>query len=380
MASKRSSKPSSKSARRQLTSLAQPARTIVQQPVAQMPMGYIEFLDELKARIQAARVKAALAANYELILLYWDVGRRILEQQAVQGWGAKVVDRLAQDLRGAFPDMKGLSLRNLKYMRAFADAYPKPAIVQQVVAQIPWGHNLILIDKVKDPADRLWYAQQTVTHGWSRNILALQIGSGLHQRQGKAITNFRATLVPPQSDLAQQALKDPYVFDFLSIAEDAEELAIERDLVSHITHFLLEMGAGFAFVGRQVHLEVNGEDFYIDLLFYHLKLRCFVVIDLKVQPFKPEFAGKMNFYLSAVDDLLRHPDDKPSIGLILCREKNRITAEYALRDIRKPIGVAGWQTKITESLPKRLRGILPTIEQIETELEDAKSQKMGNGK
>lgn len=344
------------------------SRPIVQQNVGQLPTGYDEFVKRLKVRIQAARVRASLAANHELILLYWDIGRRILEQQAAQGWGAKVVERLARDLRIAFPDMKGLSPRNLMYMRSFAEAYSEDPIVQRVVAQLPWGHNVDLIDKVKDQATRLWYAHQAIAHGWSRNILALQIESGLHKRQGRAVTNFKDTLVPPQSELAQQVLKDPYVFDFLTIAEGAKERDVERDLVSHITHFLLELGAGFSFVGRQVHLEVGGEDSYIDLLFYHLRLRCFVVIDLKAQPFQPEFAGKMNFYLSAVDDLLRHPDDKPSIGLVLCREKNRITAEYALRDIRKPIGVAGWRTKITESLPRHLRGSLPTIAEIEAEL------------
>ena len=263
--------------------------------------------------------------------------------------------------------MKGFSPRNLKYMRAFAEAYLEESFVQQVVAQIPWGHNVRLLDLVKDPTERLWYAQQTIQYGWSRNILVHQIESGLYRRQGKATTNFDRTLPQPQSELAQQLLKDPYNFDFLSLGKDALERDLERALIDHIRDFLLELGVGFAFVGSQYHLEVGGQDFYIDLLFYHLRLRCYVVVDLKMSDFQPEFSGKMNFYLSATDDLLRHPDDQPSIGIILCKSKNQALAEYALRDLNKPIGVSAYQ--LQSALPEQLKSSLPTIEELEDVLE-----------
>lgn len=343
---------------------------IVQQPVGQLiPRGYTELLEDLKTRIRTAQVRAGLAVNRELVLLYWEVGRRILDSQRNEGWGAKVVERLAQDLRHEFPEMKGLSRANLLYMRALADAYPDRSFVQQLVGQIPWGHNVRILDRVKNPAEREWYIRQTVQHGWSRNVLVHQIESGLYKRQGKAVTNFDRTLPAPQSDLARQVLKDPYVFDFLSIGEEAKERDLEKALLEQIRSFLLELGVGFAFVGSQYHLEVGGEDFYIDLLFYHLRLRCFVVIELKVGEFQPEYAGKMNFYLSAVDDLLRHKDDHPSIGIILCKAKNKVIAEYALRDTRKPIGVSGY--KLTETLPKSLKGELPSIKELETSLSAA---------
>ena len=262
--------------------------------------------------------------------------------------------------------MKGFSRTNLLYMRAFADAYPEETFVQQVAGQMPWFHNCVLIDRVKDAVKREWYILQTIEHGWSRNVLMLQIESNLYDRQGKAITNYGQSLPAPQSDLAQQLLKDPYNFDFLTMGQDAHERDIERGLLNHIRSFLLELGVGFAFVGSQYHLEVDGDDFYIDLLFYHLKLRCFVVIDLKAGKFQPANAGQMNFYLSAVDDLLRHSDDKPSIGIILCKDKNRVVAEYALRDMSKPIGVSDF--KITEALPDQLQGSLPTIEDLEAGL------------
>lgn len=354
---------------------------------AGLPAGYPAFLDDLKARIRTARLRAGLAANQELLLLYYGIGLDLHLRTGREAWGTAVVDRLARDLHQAFPDMEGLSPRNLRRMRAFYEAYPLPpkslAIWPQAVAKIdlvkwppavaklPWAHNVILLEKCKEPAQRAWYAHGALEHGWSRNVLALQIDARLHARQGRAVTNFAATLPPPQSDLAHQALKDPYVFDFLTIAPDALERALETDLVSHITRFLLELGAGFAFVGRQHHLEVAGEDYYLDLLFYHVRLHCYVVLDLKTGPFTPEQAGKMNFYLSAVDDQLRSPGDQPTIGLILCREKNRVTAEYALRDMTKPIGVADWQAGLTTSLPRPLRGSLPTVEEIEAELTDA---------
>ena len=339
---------------------------VAQKPAAQLPSGYGSFLEDLKERIRAARIKAALSANRELVQLYWDIGRRILGQQRARGWGAKVVERLAQDLRRAFPDMKGFSRANLLYMRAFAEAYPDSLIVQQVAGQIPWFHNVILIEKIKDPATRLWYARKTIENGWSRAVLAHQIECGLHERQGKAVTNFDRTLPPPQSDLAQQTLKDPYVFDFLSMAEDAAERELERGLVEHVRKFLLELGVGFAFVGSQYHLEVEGDDFYLDLLFYHLRLRCFVVIDLKTEPFKPEFAGKMNFYLSAVDEYLRHPDDNPAIGIVLCKTRKKLIAEYALRNTKSPIGVSEY--KLTRAIPAKLKSSLPSIEELEREL------------
>ncbi len=299
--------------------------------------GYDEFLRDLKERIRNAQVRAGLAVNRELVLLYWQVGRDILIRQQQQGWGAKVIDRLAADLQRAFPEMKGFSSRNLKDMRAVAESYDE-AFVQQIAAQIPWFHNCALLDKVKNKTEREWYMRQTIQHGWSRNVLVHQIESGLYRRQGKALTNFDRTLPAPQSELAQQILKDPYSFDFLTLGSDAQERDLERGLPSHIRDFLLELGVGFAFAGSQYHLEVGGQDYYLDLLFYHLRLRCYVAIDLKISEFQPEFAGKMNFYLSAVDDLLRHPTDQPSVGIILCKTKNKVIVEYALRDTNKPRG------------------------------------------
>ncbi|MDX2272718.1 MAG: PDDEXK nuclease domain-containing protein [Cyanobacteriota bacterium] len=331
-----------------------------------VPMGYEELLRDLKDRIRTAQVRAALAVNRELVLLSWQIGREILRRQGQEGWGSKVIDRLGQDLKREFPDITGFSPRNIKYMRAFAEAWPDELIVQQVVAQIPWGHNVRLLDKLTDPMERLWYAQSVVENGWSRAILEYQIESKLYQRQGSSTTNFERTLPKPQSDLAQQLIKDPYTFDFLSLGKEAQERDLENALVTHIRDFLLELGVGFAFVGNQYHLTVGGDDFYIDLLFYHLKLRCYVVIDLKMTEFKPEYSGKMSFYVSAVDDLLRDPVDKPTIGIILCKSKNKAAAEYALRDVNKPISISTHQ--IRESLPESMQGILPTIKQLEIEL------------
>ncbi len=390
-------------------------RRLLAKPKSALPSGYVEMLTDLKARLRTAQVKAALSVNRELVALYWDMGHAILRAQHEQGWGAKVIERLAADLRKEFPGMSGLSRANLLFMRAFAEAWGEAPIVlqpvrqleagsdemkagrkgsakvqqpvrqlshpkgQQAVAQLavappepltslPWGHNLVLLHKLKNPAIRLWYAGAAIEHGWSRAVLTVQIETKAHERAGKALTNFARTLPPPQSDLAQQVLKDPYTFDFLTIAADARERELEHGLVEHIQKFLLELGVGFAFVGRQVHLEVAGEDYYLDLLFYHLKLRCFVVIDLKMEPFKPEFAGKMNFYLSAVDDQMRNAADQPTIGLLLCKGKQQLTVEYALRDLAKPIGVAGWKTRLVESLPKKLRGVLPSIADLEKRL------------
>ena len=327
---------------------------------------YQELLSVLKRQIRTAQVRAALAVNRELVLLYWEIGKQILVRQSEDGWGANVIERLSKDLRSEFPEMQGLSPRNLGYMKAFAEAWPDESILQQLAAKLPWFHNCVLLNKVKVPSERVWYIEQAIENGWSRNVLVMQIESGLYRRQGKALTNFQATLPAPQSDLAQQLIKDPYNFDFLTLATEAQERDLEQGLLAHLRQFLIELGVGFAFVGSQVLLEVGGEDFKIDLLFYHLKLRCFVVIDLKMRPFKPEYAGKMNFYLSAVDDLLRHPDDKPSIGLILCKAKNRIIAEYALRNTTAPMGISVF--KHLEKLPEQLKGTLPTIEEIEAEL------------
>jgi predicted nuclease of restriction endonuclease-like (RecB) superfamily len=384
---------------------------------------YAALLAEVKQRVRAAQIKAAVSANRELILLYWDIGRAIVQAQKDKGYGKQVVEMLSTDLRREFPEMAGFTARNLWFMRAFFLAYADgKQILKQPVSEslrewspgvsssklkqsvsettslsqavtesadkvlsrragkiaeqppapllaLPWGHNIALLQKIKDPATRLWYAQTALEHGWSRNVLTLQIESRLHRRQGKAITNFSLTLPAPQSDLARQTLKDPYIFDFLTLDAAARERELELGLLEHIQKFLIELGVGFAFVGRQYRLKVSGEEFALDLLFYHLGLRCFVVVDLKMEAFKPEFAGKINFYLSAVDDQLRRADDQPTIGLLLCKERNRLIVEYALRDVKKPIGVAEWRTRLVESLPKKLQSSLPTVAQIEAELE-----------
>ena len=298
--------------------------------------------------------------------LYHHIGSEILERQTRQGWGAKVIDRLASDLREAFPEMKGFSSFNLKYMRFFAQQCPSGLIGQQPADQLPWFHLVTLLTKVSAEAEREWYAAQAIAQGWSRLTLDIHIKNRLHLRQAAAVTNFEHHLPAPHAQLAVEALKDPYLFDFLGLGDEAHERDIENALVQHITHFLIELGAGFAFVGRQVPLEVGGDDFFIDLLFYHLKLRCYVVIELKAGPFKPEHTGKLGFYLSAVDAQIKHPDDQPTIGLLLCKSKNSVVAEYALRDSNKPIGVAEYQ--LVQSLPERLQTNLPSIEEIEAEL------------
>lgn len=335
-----------------------------------IPANYQDFIVSLKEQIKSAQIKAALAVNQELVFLYWNIGKSILERQSNEGWGAKIIDQISKDLGSEFPDIKGFSVRNLKYIRAFAEAWPDTQFVQQAAAQIPWFHNCTLLDKVKDPKEREWYIQQTIQNGWSRNILVLQIESGLYYRQGQAVTNFKATLPSSQSDLAQEIIKDPYNFDFLSLGNDAEEREVERELLKHIRNFLLELGKGFSFVGSQYHLEVGDKDFYIDLLFYHLKLRCYVVIDLKMGEFEPEFAGKMGFYIAAVDQQLKHLDDKSSIGIILCKSKNKVIAEYTLGNIKSPVGVSEFKT-----LPTELKDSLPAIEDLERELETKESAK-----
>ena len=327
---------------------------------------YAEFIETLKADIQKSQIKAALAVNRELVLLYWRIGNGILAKQKELGWGAKVVEQISRDLRLAFPAMKGFSRTNLLYMRRFADTYPDDEFVQQLAGQIPWFHNCVILDKVKDAAEREFYIRKTIENGWSRDILEIQIETGLYLRQGKAITNFELTMPKPQSDLANQLLKSPYNFDFLGLGEEALERDIEAAMMRHIRDYLLELGVGFAFVGSQYRLEVGGEEFLIDQLFYHLKLRCYFVLELKAGKFKPEYLGKLNFYLSAIDDLLRDETDKPSVGLILCRGENDTVVEYALRDMSKPIGISSYE--LTKILPENLRGNLPTIEEIEAEL------------
>jgi len=335
-------------------------------PTPTLPPDYTEWLTILKQRIRGARQRALLAANEEQIRLYHDIGREILERQGREGWGAKIINHLSADLRSAFPDMKGLSSRNLHYMRLFAEQCPDLRFVQQSAAQLPWFHIIILITKLADPVLRDWYADEALRHSWPRDTLSVQIRNQLHLRQGLAITNFDKRLTPPQAGLATEILKDPYRFDFLGLGDEAHERDIENALVRHITRFLLELGAGFAFVGRQFPLEVEGEEFFIDLLFYHTRLKCHIVVELKATAFKPEHAGQLNFYLAAVDAQVKAPDDKPTIGLLLCKTKKRLVAEYALSGIDKPMGVAEYQ--LVKALPEPLDTCLPTIEALEEEL------------
>ncbi len=359
---------------------------------------YGPLLGDIKTRIHQAQCRAALSVNAELVRLYWEIGGLIFARQQAEGWGTGVIPRLARDLRNELTELKGFSERNIKRMVQFAREYPTlypigprpvtqlstgtetspigPLPVAQLptdikglstIAQIPWAHNILLIQMVKDLPTRLWYAKQVIEQGWSRDTLAAKIESQAHGRQGSAVTNFANRLPAAQSELAGQLLKDPYLFDFLTLEEPFHERELETGLVRHLEKFLLELGQGFAFVGRQYRLEVSDKEFYLDLLFYHLNLRCFVVVELKKGDFKPEYAGKMNFYCSVVDDKLKHATDQPTLGLILCQTKDRILAEYALRDIHKPIGVADYE--LTRALPKELASSLPTIEQIEAELQ-----------
>jgi predicted nuclease of restriction endonuclease-like (RecB) superfamily len=370
---------------------------------------YKQWIFDLKEKVRSAQLKAAVAVNTQLILLYWDLGKTISEKQTA--WGTGFLQQLSKDLSTEFPDMKGFSLRNLKYCRNFFEFYnsakgqqpvallqnvdvtnsqqlvddfknddqvknPQPedeiisqdTILQQAVAKIPWGHNILIFSKSSTLEEALFYANQCLQNGWSRNVLALQLKSNLFQRSGNAISNFSRTLVAPQSDLAQETLKDPYAFDFISMAQPYRERDIENQLVKHITKFLLELGKGFAFIGQQYHLEIADQDYYLDLLFYHTKLKCYVVIELKNTRFIPEYAGKLNFYLSAVDSLVKDESDKPTIGMILCREKNNIEAEFSLRDLNKPIGIS--EFNLTEIVPEELKSSLPTIEEIEKEFND----------
>ncbi len=330
---------------------------------------YAHWVASLKTQIQAARARAALAVNAEQVRLYHRIGCEILERQEQQGWGAKVIDVLSADLREAFPDMRGLSARNLKYMTVFARLCPALQFGQQAAAQLPWFHIVTLLVKVQDEGERAWYARRAVEEAWSRATLEGQIKSRLHLRQGAAVTNFAQRLPEVHARLATEVLKDPYHFDFLGLGEEAQEHDIESALMRHITRFLLELGAGFAFVGRQHRIEVDGDEFFIDLLFYHTKLKCYVVVELKARAFKPSDAGQLNFYLAAVDGQVKAEDDRPTIGLLLCKTKKKLVAEYALSGITKPMGVAEYQ--LVRALPEPLDTKLPTIEELEEGLQAA---------
>lgn len=337
--------------------------------LSEMSDAYLKFIEEVKSEIQKQRISVVLNANSSMICLYWNIGRAILKKREEEGWGAKIIDRMAKDLKDAFPEMSGFSPRNIKYMRKFAESWPDFEIVQRVVAQIPWRTNISLMDKLKDEESRIWYAYKVIENGWSKTILDLQIESRLMERTGRSVNNFPAALPPADSDMVNQVFKDPYLFDFLGTDMPRREIEIERQLTEHIQGFLLELGQGFAFVGRQVHLEVGGDDFYLDLLFYHLKLRCFVVVELKACDFEPGFISQLNMYQNVVNDILRHPDDKPTIGLLLVKGKNETVVEYSLAGYQNPIGVAEWKNQMAKALPEELRSSLPSIEDIEKELE-----------
>jgi predicted nuclease of restriction endonuclease-like (RecB) superfamily len=326
---------------------------------------YLLVIDQVKAEIRRSQYRAALAVNRELTLLYYRIGCVINENKV---WGNKFIDHLSHDLKLEFPDSTGYSARNLKYMAKFAHLYPDEQIVQEVLAQIPWYHNVTLMDKVRDEHVALWYAQESARNGWSRNVLVHQIENKLYERQAlsEKITNFERILPPVQSELALQTMKDPYIFDFITLKEDMVERDIEKALVRDVTKLLLELGTGFAFLGNQYRINVGGDDFYIDLLFYNLNLRCYVVVELKTGEFKPEYAGQLNFYLSAVDALLRHAEDQPSIGLLLCKSKNDLVAEYSLRDMSKPMGISVYQ--LGRDLPEELQEQLPSLEDIQNRI------------
>jgi predicted nuclease of restriction endonuclease-like (RecB) superfamily len=356
----------------------------------ELDISYGQILQDLKEKIKQARLRATVVVNAQLLRVYWEIGRTILEQQEKLGWGAKIIDRLASDLKGEFEDMKGLSVRNLKYMRAFAEAYPQfvqsPAALLQVfenqeiefvqpvvaqldklVGQLPWSHNIVLLDKLSTSQERLFYAQKCIQNGWSKAVLIHQIESGLIARQGKAITNFEQTLPKDQSDLARETLKNPYLFGFLGIEEEVHERALEKALIQHIKKFILELGRGFAFVGNQHNMVVEGDDFFFDLLFYNYHLHCFVVFDLKVRDFMPEYAGKMNFYINSIDHQIKGIEDNPTIGVLLCKTPNETVVKFALKGIQSPIGVSEYE--LINSLPEQLKAQMPTVEELEAELD-----------
>lgn len=334
-----------------------------------LDQNYKNFLADMKDRLKKAQIRAALASNHELILFYWHVGNELSTRKTLFKWGEKLVEQFSHDMRQAFPGMQGFSVRNLQRMRQFSQTYPNLAIAAQPVSQLPWGHIIRLMQLVKNPIKREWYIQQTIEYGWSRPILEMQIETGLYERQGISdhkVTNYHERLPAPQSDLANQLLKDPYKFDFLTIQDDAHERAIEDALITHMKDFLLELGQGFAFVGSQVPLTFDDQEFFMDLLFYHLKLRCFVVIELKAGKFKPEHTGQLGFYLAVADDLFKKENDNPTIGILLCKSKNKVVAEYALQNIKAPIGISEYQ--LSKALPQELKTNLPTVEELEAEL------------
>jgi len=337
--------------------------------LSEMGDNYLQFIEEIKNEIRRQRVSAVLNANPSMICLYWNIGKAILEKQEKEGWGAKVIDQVAKDLKDAFPDMSGFSPRNIKYMRKFAECWPDFEFVQQVVAQIPWRTNRMLLDKLDSKESRIWYAYKPLKMAGVVTILELQIQSCQMERSGKSVNNFEVALPPMDSDMANHIFKDPYLFEFLGTGVPRREVEIESKLTEHIQKFLLELGQGFAFVGRQVHLEVGGQDFYIDLLFYHLKLRCYVVIELKACDFEPGFISQLNMYQNAVNDILRHPDDKPTMGLLLVKRKNKTVVEYSLAGYQNLIGIAEWKSQIEKSLQAELCSSLPSIEEIEKELD-----------
>lgn len=342
------------------------------------PNGYEDWLSRLKKRIRETQTKAILSVNAELIKLYWAIGRDILDRQAKHGWGAKVVDQVAADLKKEFPDMSGFSSRNVKYMRAFAEVWTDEQIVQRVVAQIPWGHNIeLLTAKLKSHEERLWYARANIQHGWSRPALAMQIDTQLHKRQGAVISNFSRTLPAQQSEIVQQTFKDPYVFDFLTIAHDAVERDVEIGLIKHISKFMLELGRGFAYMGQQCPLRIGNQDFALDLLFYNVILHCYVVIDLKMDEFKPEYAGKMQFYLNVLEDTHKSPTGTSPVGMVLCRSKNNVVVEYALRDSNRAIGVSEYT--VTQSPPPQLQSVLPSAEEMGMEIAAAEAALQRDG-
>jgi predicted nuclease of restriction endonuclease-like (RecB) superfamily len=330
--------------------------------------GYRALLEDLKHQIRSSQIQAASSVNRAMLMLYWYIGKEILARQQQQSWGSKVLTRLSQDLKREFPEMKGFSLSNLKYMRAFAEAWTEQQISQRALANLPWRQNVALLEKLKKPDERLWYAEKAVEQGWSRTVLVTQIETDLYQQEGGAITNFERTLPPSQSEMAQEVIKNPYSFDFLTIAQDAKTKDLKNALTAHMRDFLLELGIGFSFVRQNYRIDIGGEEFQIDMLFYHLRLRCFIVIQLEMGSFRPEQSGLMNFYLSAIDDQERQPEDQPTIGIILCKTKDKTIAEYSLRHLKNPIAVA------EHRLPK----VLPSAEQLESELESALQELKGD--
>lgn len=332
---------------------------------------YTAWLTDLKLRVREAQTKAIIKVNSEMIMLYWQIGHDILDRQAKHGWGANVVNQLSTDLKREFPDMTGFSRSNLMYMRSFAESWSDHAIIQAPLGQLTWYHQIALLTNLKDQSERLWYASEAVKNGWSRNVMVAQIDTQLHLRKGAAVTNFKTTLPAPQSELVQQTFKDPYIFDFLTIAHDAKERDVELGLIDHISKFMMELGKGFAYLGRQYPLQVGGQDYFLDLLFYNVNLHCFVIIDLKIDDFKPEYAGKMQFYLNVLDGVHKSPIGAPPIGMILCRGKNNVIVEYALKDSTKPLGVATYT--VTQTPPPEIKAVMPSIEEFEREMDEAEA-------